>query len=98
MKIDALLDQTPEFSYRAYQQPVLSEPASVPVCETADDALREVIENLTRLQNQESFIRSQNQPLVSSESIIVWVPSAEARDDSSVFKVVNIIRGELKHK
>jgi hypothetical protein len=71
VKIDALLDQTPEFSYRAYQQPVLSEPASVPVCETADDALREVIENLTRLQNQESFIRSQNQPLVSSESIIV---------------------------
>ncbi len=72
MKIDALLDQTPEFSYRAYQQPVLSEPASVPVCETANDALREVIENLNRLQNQESFIaRSQNQPLVPSASIIV---------------------------
>ena len=71
VKIDALLDQTPEFSYRAYQQPVLSEPASVPLCETADDALREVIENLNRLHSRENFIHSQNQSLVSNESIIV---------------------------
>eukprot|EP00581_Thalassiosira_minuscula_P003127 CAMPEP_0183746620 /NCGR_PEP_ID=MMETSP0737-20130205/66850_1 /TAXON_ID=385413 /ORGANISM="Thalassiosira miniscula, Strain CCMP1093" /LENGTH=1283 /DNA_ID=CAMNT_0025982321 /DNA_START=48 /DNA_END=3899 /DNA_ORIENTATION=+ len=52
VKIDALLDQSPEFSDEAYQQPVLTEKASVPVCDADDYILTEVIETLDRLQNE----------------------------------------------
>jgi hypothetical protein len=52
VKIDALLVYPNEFSHATYQQPVLSELASVPMCDTNDNALAEVMENLDRLQNQ----------------------------------------------
>jgi hypothetical protein len=52
VKIDSLLVHPYEFSHETYQQPVLSEPASVPMCDTNDKALSEVLENLVRLQNQ----------------------------------------------
>ena len=52
VKIDALLVYPNEFSHATYQQPVLSEHASVPMCDTNDNALAEVMENLDRLQNQ----------------------------------------------
>ena len=53
VKIDALSDQSPEFSDEAYQQPVLTEKASVPACEIDDHTLTEVIDNLDRLQQNE---------------------------------------------
>lgn len=55
VKIDALSDESPDFSVEAYQQPVLTEKASVPVCETDDEVRTEVIQNLDRLQNEESL-------------------------------------------
>ena len=52
VKIDALLDQSPEFSDEAYQQPVLTEKASVPGCETNEYIHNEVVENLEKLQKE----------------------------------------------
>ena len=52
VKIDALLDYPNEFNRQTYQQPVLPEPASVPMSDTNNDALSEVMENLNRLQNE----------------------------------------------
>lgn len=52
VKIDALSDQSPDFSVEAYQQPVLTEKASAPEMETHDHILTEVIDNLDRLQNE----------------------------------------------
>lgn len=53
VKIDKLLDQSPNFSDEAYQQPVLTERSSVPSCETNDDTFKEVIELLDRLENDQ---------------------------------------------
>ena len=52
VKIDSFHVHPYEFSHETYQQPVLSEHASVPMCDANDTALAEVMENLVRLQNQ----------------------------------------------
>jgi len=56
VKIDALSDKSLEFSDEAYQQPMLTEKAAVPICETDDHILAHVIENLERLQHESSQI------------------------------------------
>ena len=53
VKMDAQdVDQSRDFSDEAYQQPVLTEKASVPVPEVNDAVYRDVVANLTRLQNE----------------------------------------------
>jgi len=52
VRIDALSENDPEFSVEAYQQPCLTEKAAPPQEQTNDDTCNQVIENLTRLQNE----------------------------------------------
>lgn len=52
VKIDALSDQSPDFSDEAYQQPVLTEKEKYPECDNDDDILQEVKMNLDRLHNE----------------------------------------------
>jgi hypothetical protein len=53
VKIDNLLESPDEFSRKTYQQPVLTESASVvPMCDANDGIISEVMENLERLQNE----------------------------------------------
>jgi hypothetical protein len=56
VKIDNLLESPDEFSHETYQQPVLSEHASEPMCDAHDTAMSEVMENLERLQNQSQVV------------------------------------------
>ena len=47
VKIDNLLESPDEFNRKTYQQPVLTENASVvPMCDANDGAISEVMENL----------------------------------------------------
>ena len=53
VKIDNLLESPDEFSRKTYQQPVLTESASVVhMCDANDGIIAEVMENLERLQNE----------------------------------------------
>ena len=56
MKIDALNDESQKFSSEAYQQPVLSEKALVPMPyrlgDKDDQMLVEVMEKLKNIQNR----------------------------------------------
>ena len=53
VKIDNLLESHDAFSRKTYQQPVLTENASVvPMCDSNDGIISEVMENLERLQNE----------------------------------------------
>jgi hypothetical protein len=59
--INTCLVHPDEFSRKTYQQPVLTESASVvPMCDANDGIIAEVMENLERLQNE---VVPQDRPL-----------------------------------